>query len=94
MARKQKELPGMEKPTIKELDTAAEEYREKMLKRKKAGEAEKTAKSALIAAMKKHGQDVYRDESVTPALVVVLVPGEDGVKVTEANEGESESEAA
>jgi len=89
--KKQGELPGMERPTIKELDTAAEHYVEKRDARMEASVTEKEAKDTLIAVMKKHKVDIYRDESAN--LVVTLVPGKDGVKVTEAQD-DDEDEAA
>lgn len=92
MARKQKELPGMERKTIKEIDTAAEELHEKNKKYAKAGEAVKTAKQALIAAMKKHGVEVYRDESVSPPLTITVTLGKENVKVTEGDDDEDDGD--
>ena len=79
---KQSEIPGTERPKVKELDDAAESYVDARDKRMKLTEKEKVAKDALIAVMKKHGHNVYRDESAS--LVVTLVPGKDGVKVSDA----------
>ena len=93
MAKKQKDLPGMERKRIKEIDTAAEDLHAKNKKYAKAGEAVKTSKQALIAAMKKHGVEVYKDESVTPALVVNVTLGKENVKVKqEGAEDDDEDE--
>jgi len=92
MARKkQTELPGMERKTVKELDDAAEAYVEQRDARMVLSVKEKDAKDALIAVMKKHGLDVYKD--ATANLRVTLVPGKDGVKVTEDDGGEEEPDA-
>lgn len=94
MAKKQKDLPGMERKTIKEIDTAAEELHEKNKKYAKAGEAVKTAKAALIAAMKKHGVEVYKDESVTPPLTITVTLGKENVKVTEGDDNDGDEPEA
>lgn len=90
MARKQKALPGMEAPTIVELDDAAEAYVEARDKRMKLTEKEKVAKDALIMVMKKHNKEVYKDGTVSPPLVVHLLPGKDGVKVDRADDTANE----
>lgn len=92
MATKQTEIPGTERKTVKELDDAAETYVEKRDARMSASADEKTAKDALISAMKKNNVTVYRDENAH--LTVTLVPGKDAVKVVtvegdEAAEGEA-----
>lgn len=87
---KQKELAGMERPTITEIDDAAESYHSAKKKRMKALEKEVVAKAALIAAMKKHKVEAYSDQSVNPPLDVVLVPGKDGVKVKARGEEDNE----
>lgn len=89
--RKQKELPGIEKETIGEIDDAAETYQAAKKKRMKLTEKEVEAKDALIAVMKKHKRTAYRDEKVNPPLTVILKPGKDGVKVSEEG-GEDEGE--
>lgn len=90
MARKQKSLPGMERKTIKELDDAGEAYKEVRDERIACTEKEVTAKQGLIAVMKKHKVQVYKDMEATPPLVFTLQPGKDNVKVTEADEGEDD----
>ena len=88
--RRQKALPGMEKQTNKELDAAAEAYVAARDDRMAKSEDEALAKQALIDCMRKHKVEVYRDESVTPSLIVTIVPGKDGVKVSQVEEGEEE----
>lgn len=83
MPRKQLDIPGTERQTIKEIDDAAEAYVDARDARMKKTEKEHEAKDALIAAMKAHNTLVYRDESVDPPLVVTLVD-KSTVKVTEA----------
>lgn len=90
MARKQNALPGLEPKSIKEIDDAAEAYVKERDKRVKQSEREVTAKQALIAAMQKHKIEVYKDPSVTPPLIVTVVPGKPGVKVTEAPDDEED----
>lgn len=84
MARKQMSIPGTERKQIKEVNDAAEHYVEQRDKRMGLTEKEHDAKEALIAVMKKHKIETYRDDDVTPPLVVTLVPGKDQIKVTEA----------
>ena len=91
MAKRQGEIPGTERKTVKEIDDAAEAYLEARDKRMKLSEKEKVAKDALISVMKKHSVTVYRDDQVSPPLVVTLVPGKDGVQVRAAeDEGDGE----
>lgn len=90
--KKQKQLPGFETKSIKELDDAAESYVEARDKRMKMTEKEVDAKEALIGVMKKHKLDVYRDENASPALVVTLLPGKDKVKVADAEEDAGEED--
>jgi hypothetical protein len=90
--RKQGELPGMEREQIKEVDDAAEAYRDARDARMKKTETEKESKDALIEVMRKHKLTVYRDESVDPPLVITLVD-KTNVKVTEVEDG-AQDEAA
>ena len=85
MARQTK-IPGTEGQSIKEIDKAAEAYAEAHAKRIRCAEREKDARLELVTAMKAHDIEVYRDESVSPALVVTLIPGDDTVRVHEADE--------
>lgn len=84
--KKQSALPGMERKSIKELDAAAEAYVEARDERMKLTEKEVEFKEALVAVMKKHDLQVYKDEDAEPPLIVTLTPGVDKVKVTRAND--------
>lgn len=92
MARRQMTIQGTEKPTIKEIDTAAEAYVDARDERMKLTDRESEVKEALIGVMKKHKVEVYRDENAVPPLVVTLIPGEDKVKVSRAKGEEEEFE--
>lgn len=82
---KQTQIPGTERKTIKEIDDAAEAYVEARDKRMKLTEREVEAREALVNAMRRNGLEVYRDDSASPALLVLLKPGKDTVKVTTAD---------
>jgi hypothetical protein len=90
--KKQLPIPGTEKETIKEVDTAAEAYVNARDERMQLTERESEAKEALVHVMKKHNLEVYRDENAVPPLVVTLIPGEDRVKVSRAKEEEFEAD--
>lgn len=91
MAKKQLAIPGTERRKIADINAAAEGYVDARDKRMKLTEKEVAAKDALIATMKQHKVDVYRDDDVDPPLVVTLKPGKDGVRV-EQLEAEEESD--
>lgn len=80
-AKRQTEIPGTERKSIKEVDDAAEVYRAAMLARMKKGKTEKEKKDDLIKVMKKHGLNVYKDDNAVPPLVISL-NSTDSVKVT------------
>lgn len=83
---KQKELTGMEAPSIPEIETAADAYAKIRDKRMKLTEQEITSKAALIEVVKAHkdelsldaeGNRCYRFDDV----MVILKPGKENVKV-------------
>lgn len=83
---KQKELDGMERPTIKEIEEAAEDYVDARDRRMKMTEKEVACKSVLLQLMIKHeselskngeGELIYRYEDEE----VRLLPGKANVKV-------------
>lgn len=80
MAR-QKELAGMEKPHIKEIDDAAETYFKQAKAYGKAGEKVKVAREALIGALKKHKVETYTDTEHNPPLAVSLKDGKEKLLV-------------
>ena len=93
---RQNEIPGTERQQIQEIDDAAEAYQEAKKKRMKLTEKESEAKIALIAVLRKHKVDVYRDDNASPPLLITLKPGKDGVTVSEVEndegaDGEDES---
>ncbi len=62
MATKQKELAGMERPSIKEVEEAAEDFRLKRNARMLAMTPEKEAKTNLLTVLEKHKLKNYRYE--------------------------------
>lgn len=87
MARKQKELEGMETATaIPEVDAAAERLKAASKKRKHAQDTEKEAKAILLQLMRDNKLKVYEDHDTNPPLIVMLTTSED-VKVEELREG-------
>ena len=90
---KQTEIPGVERKKVAELDRAAELYVEARDERMELTEKEVAARDALIAVMKKHSLSIYKDDDASPPLVVTLIPGEDKVKVTRADD-EAQEDAA
>lgn len=85
MAKRQAEIPGTERKTVKELNDCAEAYVDVRDKRMKLTEREGEMKERLVTAMRKHGLEVYRDDDASPPLLVVLKPGKDNVRVTTAD---------
>lgn len=80
-AKKQVELPGIEKPTIQELDVALEEYFEKASELSKARVTLGEMKVKIIALAEKHGVTLYRNETTSPPLVLSIQTGATKVKV-------------
>jgi len=63
-------VPGTEGKRIKEVDDAAEDFVEIRDERLKLVFKEGEAHRKLVEAMEKHGIEIYRDDSVTPPLIV------------------------
>ncbi len=80
MAR-QRELAGIEREKIPELEDKAEVYAKSMQKRVKAGVAEKADKAALIEAMRTHKLKSYRTDD---GMIVTLSEGTQKVQISEA----------
>ena len=91
MGRKQTEIPGTERQQIQEIDSAAEAYQDAKKKRIKLTEKESEAKTALIAVLRKHKVEVYRDDNASPPLLITLKPGKDVVTVSEVENEPDES---
>lgn len=92
MARKkakQAHLDGMEPPSIKAIDDAAENYYDTMQDRVKLSREEDEAKTALIEKMKEHGFERYEYEGK-----VVMLTSKSNVKVKAKNKAEENGEEA
>lgn len=94
---KQGEFNGVERPSIKELDTLMEEYAATCASLSRLRTEVGDLKKKLIQTAKKHGIATYRDETAVPPLVLTLKTREDSVKVAvaegvavEADEGDDE----
>lgn len=94
---KQTELPGTERPTIKEIDKAADHYVSIRDKRMKLTEQEVTAKTNLLQVVLEHegqlskndqGELVYRYDDE----IVIVKPGKANVKVKGAHDEDAEDE--
>lgn len=92
---KQTELPGTERPTIKEIDKAADHYVSIRDKRMKLTEQEVTAKTNLLQVVLEHerqlskndqGELVYRYDDE----IVIVKPGKANVKVKGAHDEEED----
>jgi hypothetical protein len=90
MSKKQEELPGVESPSIPEIDTAAAAYVKVRDRRMKLTEDECAAKAKLIEVVTEHkkeltpngdGERTYRFDD----FIVILKPGRDNVKVRTDN---------
>lgn len=98
--KKQTELPGIEKPTIPELDTLLETYAEKAAALSEARQAVGDLKRQIIALAKEKGLTTYRDETASPPLVLTLKERDVAVKIikltgeVDLDEDELDEEAA
>ena len=91
---RQAEIPGTERKVNKTVAAAARSYVEARDARMELTKKEKDSKELLIAAMVKAGEEVYRDDSASPPLLVHLKKGKNDVKVTEVGEDpESDDDA-
>lgn len=91
MAKRQQEIPGTERKSIKEVDDAAEVYRTARDARMKKSKVEKEKKTDLVNVMLKHGLSVYRDDNAVPPIVVTVTERHD-VKVTNIEGEEVEND--
>lgn len=87
---KQKELPGVERPKIQELEDKAEVYARAVKANKKAADALKADKTALLAAMKKHGVNSYRTDD---GVIFSVQEGAQKVAMSEVEEEEHGTDA-
>lgn len=94
---KQIEIPGTERPTIKEIEEAAEAYRALRDKRMKLLTQELSAKENLLQVMLAHsktlpknaeGEVMYRYDDE----LVILKPGKQNVKVKAVHDSDEEED--
>lgn len=91
MAKKQLDIPGTERKTIKAIEAAADEYQSFKEKRVSALTKEIAAKGKLLDLMRKHEQTTYRcDDS---DLLVTVVEGDVSLKVKHVESDEESAEA-
>jgi hypothetical protein len=89
---KQQSLEGMESEIIPELTEAAQQYADARDDRMKCGKVEKERKTALILLMHKYELESYEDHDEDPPVTVLLVKGEEKVKVRIQGEEEEDDE--
>ncbi len=88
--KKQLQIAGTEKKSIKEVDLAAESYVEARDERMKLTEKEVEARDSLLAVMQKHKLDLYRDDDASPPLLVTIIEGDAKVKVSRLDDDSDE----
>ncbi len=93
MAKKQTELPGIERPAIKELDEALEAYAEKSQKSWELRRELDQLKARIVDLGKQHKLTSYRNSTAMPPLVLTLKASELKVKVKVKAEGGTVDEA-
>lgn len=85
--KKQLEIPGTERPKIKEIDDAADDYADTVERRKALQEQEVLKREMLLLAMHRHELTSYRYDD----RIVILSPLKEKVKVAsihDLDEGE------
>lgn len=87
---RQAQIPGTEGKRYKELDDAGQELHAIRKKRMKLSEKEGEAVESVLVLMRKHGLEIYRDDSVSPPLILRRKPGKEGVKVELAGGADDE----
>jgi hypothetical protein len=97
MPAKQTEIPGTERPTIQDIETAASAYTSMREKWQAAGEKLTALKTELIQVVMSHEKELIKDKDGNRVyrfddLLVILKPGKPGVKVKNVHEEESEDE--
>lgn len=94
---KQTELPGTERPTIKEIDKAADHYVNVRDKRMKLTEQEVIAKANLLQVVLENEKDLSKNDQGEIVYryddeIVIVKPGKANVKVKGAHDEESEDD--
>lgn len=80
MAKQQSELKGLERPKVREIEQAADDYVRFRDKHKALGEEKKGAAEVLVAAMRRAKLDKYRYDGRVITLLEV-----DKVKIADAD---------
>lgn len=93
MAKKQLEIPGTERPSIKEIEEAAEVYVDARDKRMRMLEKEIAAKANLLTVLLAHEGELETDGEGNRVYsydeeIVILKPGKRNVKVRALKEAE------
>ncbi len=88
---KQLAIAGTERPKNKDVEAAADVYVTERNKRMRMTVKEKSAKVTLIALMREHKLNTYRDDDHSPPLLVTL-SSKDDVKVTEVGRDSDDDE--
>lgn len=92
MATKQTEIPGTERPSIPEVEEAAEDYRAIRDSRMQMAEKEAQAKATLIERMKAHSVKAYRYADSDGVERKAVIAEKESVKVAKVKGSESGSE--
>jgi hypothetical protein len=87
---KSQALPGLEDHAIKPLEDVAESYAEIRDARMELTQREHETKSLALKLMAKYGKTIYRHNGVE----IVVVPGEDDVKVRVKKPGDDDAAGA
>lgn len=91
MPKKAPELPGMERKTIKAIESAAEEYAELRDKRMAVLEKEVEAKARLLDVMHKHECTIYKfDDKIVEVLPTEKVKVRKAGSKADEDDGEDE----
>lgn len=89
MAKKNPELPGLARPTIKSIDTKCVAHLEAIEAKETAAEAAKVAKAAMMAMLQKHREKLEKDSDENHVYVyrdgderkVFVLTHDDGLRV-------------
>jgi hypothetical protein len=86
---RQTQIPGTEQKTPAAVRAAGEAYVSEATKQAKQQRKTKEAKEVLVAAMQKHEVESFRDDEVSPPVIVSLTE-KAGIKVTKLKRAEGE----
>jgi hypothetical protein len=86
---RQTQIPGTEQKTPAAVRAAGEAYVTEASKQAKQQRKTKEAKEVLVAAMQKHEVESFRDDEVSPPVIVSLTERA-GIKVTKLKKADGE----